>query len=80
MVDVIEQPHAKAATHFRRLWSTYEENRDLLLMGAYVPGNDAVLDEAISRRGDMVAFLRQNSDECIDLAATSRLLSEGFGA
>jgi flagellum-specific ATP synthase len=80
MVDVIEPGHAKAAAQLRRLWSTYEDNRDLLLMGAYVPGNDALLDEAIARRDDMLAFLRQDSGTCVDFATSTALLTQGFGA
>ena len=80
MPDVIDDAHARAAARFRQLWSVYEENRDLLLMGAYAPGNDALLDEAIAQRGAMVNFTRQNARETIDYAASRRALIEGFGA
>ena len=62
------------------LWSLYEENRDLLLMGAYAPGNDAALDEAIARRDDMLAFLRQGASETVAFGASRAALIEGFGA
>ena len=51
-----------------------------VLMGAYAPGNDALLDEAIAQRGAMVNFARQNARETIDYAASRRALIEGFGA
>ena len=79
MPDVIDVDHLRAAARFRQLWSVYEENRDLLLMGAYAPGNDASLDEAIARRGAMIDFARQSSHETIDYAASRRALIEGFG-
>jgi flagellum-specific ATP synthase len=80
MPDVIDNGHARAAARFRQLWSAYEENRDLLLMGAYAPGNDAVLDQAIAARGMMTDFVRQNAHETIDYAASSHALTQGFGA
>ena len=80
MVDVIDRDHALAAARFRRLWSLYEENRDLVLMGAYAPGNDAALDEAIARREGMLAFLRQDAAQTIAFDASRAQLVEGFGA
>ncbi|MBP7135453.1 MAG: FliI/YscN family ATPase [Sphingomonadaceae bacterium] len=80
MVDVIDPDHAAAAAHFRQLWSLYEENRDLLLMGAYAPGNDAALDEAISRRTDMLGFLRQGALETVSFDRSRADLITGFGA
>ena len=79
MVDVIDRDHAMAAARFRQFWSLYEENRDLVLMGAYAPGNDASLDEAISRRDDMLAFLRQDAADAIDFDQSRAQLVEGFG-
>src|SRR3546814_8618631 len=52
MVDSVDPDHAAAAARFRQLWSAYEENRDLMLMGAYVAGSDPILDEAIRRHPD----------------------------
>lgn len=78
MPDVIDDAHGAAAARYRQLWSVYEENRDLLLMGAYAPGNDAVLDEAIARRSDMIGFARQHARETIDFAASRAALIEGF--
>lgn len=80
MPDAVEASHLAAAAHFRRLWSAFEENRDLLLMGAYVPGNDAILDEAIARRTDMLSFLRQDPLDRVALGDSRTLLTEGFGA
>jgi flagellum-specific ATP synthase len=80
MPDVTDADHLASAAFFRRLWSTYEENRDLLLMGAYAPGNDPTLDAAIERREDMLAFLRQAPGELVDHKASRERLVEGFGA
>ncbi|MET0239019.1 MAG: FliI/YscN family ATPase [Sphingobium sp.] len=60
MSDIVDKPHLRAATAYRRLWSAYEENRDLILMGAYRPGNDPVIDEAVERRPEILEFLKQD--------------------
>ena len=59
MADIVSPEHAQAAAGFRRLWSAFEENRDLILMGAYAPGNDPLIDEAIVRRPELLDFLTQ---------------------
>ena len=79
MVDVVPSEVQAAANRFRQLWSTYDDNRDLLLMGAYAPGNDAVLDEAIVRRDDMLSLIRQSAKERVGIDASHDQLVKGFG-
>ncbi|MBK5264895.1 MAG: flagellum-specific ATP synthase FliI, partial [Alphaproteobacteria bacterium] len=80
MADVVTDEHQKAASGFRRLWAAYEENRDLILMGAYRPGNDPVIDLAVERRPDLLAFLRQDARSRIGLDASVAALQEAFGS
>lgn len=62
----------KRANRFRRLWSLYQQSRDLIQVGAYVPGTDADLDQAIRLRPTLEAYLRQDMhaslsfSECAD--------------
>jgi len=63
MTDIVAPEHLAAAASLRRLWSAFEENRDLILMGAYAPGNDPLIDEAIVRRPELLDFLTQAPDE-----------------
>jgi flagellum-specific ATP synthase len=79
MADVIDPDHARAAATFRRLWSAYEQNADLVMMGAYAAGSDATLDEAIARRGEMLGFVSQNAKESVDWQRSWNELVEGFG-
>jgi flagellum-specific ATP synthase len=79
MIDVVDDAQIAAAAHLRQLWSSYEENRDLILMGAYAAGNDAVLDEAITRRDEILRFVAQAVDETVALEQSRALLIEGFG-
>ena len=78
--DIITDEHRRAMANFRRIWSAYEENRDLLLMGAYREGSDANIDEAVARRPDLLAFIRQGPHDRIDLDDSVAQLLQSFGA
>jgi flagellum-specific ATP synthase len=80
MADVVPDEHRMAAAVYRRLWAAYEENRDLILMGAYRPGNDPVIDEAVRRRQEILDFIRQDQKSRIDLDTSANALIAGFGA
>ena len=79
MADIVDDEHADAASSLRRLWSVYEENRDLILMGAYKAGSDPTIDEAIARHHEILAFLKQKPKDRIDLPLASAELIERFG-
>lgn len=79
MADIVDEDHLAAAANYRRLWAAYEENRDLILMGAYRPGNDATIDEAVERRQQLLAFLRQSSKSTIDADSSIAALVAEFG-
>jgi flagellum-specific ATP synthase len=78
MADIADADHLRAAARFRQLWSTYEDNRDLVLMGAYVSGNDPVLDEAIARRSEMLDYLRQSPHQNVPMGPARSSLVEAF--
>lgn len=78
MADIADADHLRAAARFRQLWSTYEDNRDLVLMGAYVSGNDPVLDEAIARRSEMLDYLRQSPHQNVPMGPAHTGLVEAF--
>jgi flagellum-specific ATP synthase len=61
MNDIITPQHLKSAQRFRRLYTLLKENEMLVRIGAYQKGNDAELDEAITKKSEMEKFLIQNS-------------------
>lgn len=63
MNDMVDGGHQAVASKFRRMVSLYNENRDLLLMGGYVQGQDPDLDEAIRLWPQIVAHITQNGAE-----------------
>ena len=60
---LIEKENQQLALNFRRMWSIYEENKDLIRVGAYQPGTDPELDQAISKKDQVMEFLRQDMNE-----------------
>jgi flagellum-specific ATP synthase len=79
MPDIVDAEQLSAAARFRQLWSAYEQNRDLLLMGAYAAGNDALLDRAIAARADMLEYVSQPMDQNVAFGEARKRLIEGFG-
>lgn len=61
--DVASASHVRAAQRFRRLVALNEENRDLVLMGAYAPGQDAELDLALALQPVLAAFMAQDRQQ-----------------
>ncbi|MFM8988889.1 MAG: FliI/YscN family ATPase [Alphaproteobacteria bacterium] len=63
---------------FRRLMATWEENRDLVSVGAYRAGANPDLDEALQRRPALQAFLQQDVDERVEYDEGFRQLAEAL--
>ena len=60
MQNIVSDQHAQVAKKIRQLWSVYEENRDLISIGAYREGSDASIDEAIEKNKKLGSFLIQD--------------------
>ena len=80
MTDIVSPAHVGAARALRRHLATYEENRDLLLMGAYRGGTDPAIDAAVASHPAITAFIRQDADEVVPLADAAAELVGVFGA
>ncbi len=68
MDDLVAPDMIEAARHVRALIAAREENRDLVLMGAYRAGSDPALDEALEKSAVLDTFLRQRRGEGVPLA------------
>lgn len=68
MPDVTDKAHRAAALRLRQLVSAYVDNRDLVIMGGYAAGQDALLDEALRLWPQIRAFVAQAQDEATSLA------------
>lgn len=67
MDELVDAPTAQAARHIRALVAAREENRDLVLMGAYRAGSDPLLDTALEHGARIDGFLRQARGQAVDM-------------
>lgn len=67
MPTIADTDDFNAANTFRRLWTLYQQNIDLIQVGAYEMGTNPDLDRAIALRTVMEEFLRQPMDELVTL-------------
>lgn len=67
MPDIIDAGHLQMARDLRRLYSLYQQNRDLISVGAYQPGSDPRIDKAIEKNPAILNFLQQDMDEPVYL-------------
>ena len=67
MDDLVSPETLEAARHVRALISAREENRDLVLMGAYRTGSDPILDSALVKSNAIDTFLQQRRGEGVSL-------------
>lgn len=74
MNDIVGADHQQASRKFRRLVSLYMENRDLLLMGGYSPGQDTELDLAVSLWPALMNYIQQQENEKADFDSSRREL------
>ena len=78
MQGIVTREHQQRAHRLKKLYSRYERSRDLINVGAYASGTDAVLDEAIRMQPGIEAFLQQNIDEHADVHESLSALESLF--
>ena len=76
MQSLLSNEDMKSANKLRRLWSIYQQNVDLVQVGAYEHGSNPELDEAIRLHDRIVAFLRQDMHISQDYETTRQQLRE----
>ncbi len=65
MNSVADGGHKDLASRFRNMLSTYNANRDLVMIGAYKTGANPALDNAIRHIEQMTDFLKQGINDKI---------------
>ncbi len=80
MHSVVTRAHLDLARRFRALYSRYQKSRDLIQVGAYVPGTDPQLDEAIRLQPQLAAFLQQDMYEAATLEQSVQAMAQLLGA
>jgi flagellar biosynthesis/type III secretory pathway ATPase len=78
MPDVVLTDHLQAARDMVAMIARYRGVEDLLQLGAYVPGGDPRVDEAVRAMPAIEAFLRQEQREMSPFEETLRRLKESI--
>ncbi|WP_281261069.1 flagellar protein export ATPase FliI [Halomonas denitrificans] len=79
MTAVVDPQQQRQAQQFKGLFSRYQRNRDLISVGAYHPGNDPQLDEAVRRYPQLEGFLQQHIEESSSMDDAGQALAGVLG-
>jgi flagellum-specific ATP synthase len=74
MPSVVGDEQMQSMQSIKQLYSVYQQNRDLINVGAYQPGSDALIDLAIRMHADIDKFLKQGMNESVDMAESAKQL------
>ncbi|HEY1576569.1 MAG TPA: FliI/YscN family ATPase [Terracidiphilus sp.] len=74
MPGIVSPEHLKKATELRQLMAAYARSEDLIRIGAYQRGSDAVLDRAVENLPKIDEFLCQSTSNLCGFEESARLL------
>ena len=63
--QVTSGDHQKLTQNFKRNYSLFQQNRDLISVGAYQPGSDPSIDHAITLQPRLMSFLAQDMNQSV---------------
>ncbi|MEW6433487.1 MAG: type III secretion system ATPase SctN [Myxococcota bacterium] len=78
MSGIVTKEHKKAAGKLRETLSTYEKQRDLILLGAYQYGTDPRTDYAIDKYDTIIDYLKQDTHDNTPFDETVQRLVDMF--
>lgn len=78
MVEVASEPQLKLARHFKRLYSAYQQSKDLIHVGAYRKGSDALIDESVAKHDALNGFLSQAIGQQYSFQASVEALQQSL--
>ncbi len=67
MQNIVPEEQLKQMQRFKQLLSRYQQNRDLIAIGAYTPGSDPETDLAIERFPHLRAFIQQGLTQAVHM-------------
>ena len=76
MSSIVEPAHRLAAGKVRNMMSVYQQNQDLLLIGAYKSGSNPELDQAIRHMDAINRLLQQSVDTKVSFQETVEQLEK----
>lgn len=76
MSSIVSKEHKELASKIRDILSVYNDNADLIAIGAYKSGTNPKLDYAISKIDSVNAFLQQRTDEAFSYEQTIDMMKK----
>ncbi|SHF10959.1 flagellum-specific ATP synthase [Modicisalibacter ilicicola DSM 19980] len=74
MTAIVGNEQQRQSQRFKQMMSRYQRNQDLISVGAYTPGHDPQLDQAVMMQPKLEQFLQQRIDERADITQTHQAL------
>lgn len=71
MIELVTKEQYSQAQKFKKLYALYQQNQDLISVGAYRKGSNPEIDLAIQKQPSLVSFLSQAIDERFDFLQSS---------
>jgi flagellum-specific ATP synthase len=78
MPNIVSEAHLQGAMRVKQLYSKYQQNQDLIAIGAYSRGSDPDLDQAIMRMPDIREFLQQGLGESFTIDGSLEALVQAM--
>ena len=78
--QITSEEHREAIGQLKYLYSSYQQNKDLITVGAYQKGSDPLIDDAIASMPAIRSFLCQKMDEKVTMDASISELREMMSA
>jgi len=75
MTQVASKTQVEGARKVRAISALYEQNRDLISVGAYTEGSDPRIDLAVAANATIRQFIQQGLDEQVTFATSEEELT-----
>jgi flagellum-specific ATP synthase len=75
MKNVVSPHFMKLSREMRRYLAVYREAEDLISIGAYKPGANPEIDEAVRLYPAIIQYLRQEMDEATDIGVCEQMMA-----
>ncbi|MBO1924531.1 flagellar protein export ATPase FliI [Thiomicrorhabdus sp. 6S3-12] len=79
MVEIVSDEQIALARRFKQLYSAYQQNQDLIHVGAYRRGSDTLIDESIDKQEALNGFLAQAIKEQFPFEHSLNALKRALG-
>lgn len=78
MTAVVNEKQIQYSRQFKRLYSAYNQNKDLINVGMYQSGSNKLIDEAVLYQPKLEKFLIQDINECCNFAESVKQMYSLF--